>query len=172
LENKLGQISYGPRVPHRACGLVLFLSGAIDFLRVFAPQIYGIPVDRIIGTKLKLESRMVNDRLVVWRLPGIEAINDKEGKPVGIDRQIGKRSIFVAGNVGNYGAIAMMQYSKGRRGPSFQLLINHDVAARKFAYGEKDNASLNAAKKYGFTVVNIKSDWKTIFGIGQAAAAK
>jgi hypothetical protein len=80
LENKLGQISYGPRVPHRACGLVLFLSGTIGFLRVFAPQIYGIPVDRIIGTELKLESRMVNDRLVVWRLPGIDAINDKEGK--------------------------------------------------------------------------------------------
>jgi len=115
---------------------------------------------------------MVNDRLVVWRLPGIEAINDKEGKPVGIDRQIGKRPIFVAGNVGNYGAIAMMQYSKGRRGPSFQLLINHDDAAREFAYSEKDNASLNAAKKYGFTVVNIKSDWKTVFGVGHAAAAK
>jgi hypothetical protein len=146
--------------------------GTIDFLRVFAPQIYGIPVDRIIGTELKLESRMVNDRLVVWRLPGIEAINDKDGKPVGIDRQIGKRPIFVAGNVGNYGDIAMMQYSKGRRGPSFQLLINHDDAAREFAYGEKDNASLDAAKKYGFIVVNIKSDWKTVFGVGQAAAAK
>jgi hypothetical protein len=86
---------------------------------------------------------MDGDRLVVWRLLEIEAINDKEGKPVGIDRQIGKRPIFVAGNVGNYGDIAMMQYSKGRRGPSFQLLINH------------------------FAVVNIKSDWKTVFGIGQ-----
>jgi hypothetical protein len=146
--------------------------GTIDFLRVFAPQIYGIPIDQIIGTELKLESRMEGDRLVVWRLPEIEAINDKEGKPVGIDRQIGKRPIFVVGNVGNYGDIAMMQYSKGRRGPSFQLLINHDDAAREFAYGEKDNASLSAAKKYGFTVVNIKSDWKTVFGIGRAAAAK
>jgi hypothetical protein len=66
----------------------------------------------------------------------------------------------------------MMQYSKGRRGPSFQLLINHDDAAREFAYAEKDNASLDAAKKYGFTVVNIKSDWKTVFGAGQAAQAK
>jgi hypothetical protein len=54
---------------------------------------------------------MVNGQLVVLRLPGIEAINDKEGKLVGIDRQICKRPIFVAGNVGNYGAIAMMQYS-------------------------------------------------------------
>src|SRR5262245_38366864 len=95
--------------------------GTIDFIRGFAPQTYGIPIDQIIGTELKLESRMEGDRLVVWRLPEIEAINDKEGKPVGIDRQIGKRLIFVAGNVGNYGDIAMMQYSKGRRGPSFQL---------------------------------------------------
>jgi hypothetical protein len=146
--------------------------GTIDFLRVFAPQIYGIPIDQIIGTELKLESRMEGDRLVVWRLPEIEAINDKEGKPVGIDRQIGKRPIFVAGNVGNYGDIAMMQYSKSRRGPSFKMLINHDDAAREFAYGEKDNASLNAAKKYGFAVVSVKNDWKTVFVAGQAAAAK
>jgi len=146
--------------------------GTIDFLRVFAPQIYGIPIDQIIGTELKRESRMEGGRLVIWRLPAIDTINDKEGKPVGIDRQIGKRPIFVAGNVGNYGDIAMMQYSKGRRGPSFQLLINHDDAAREFAYAEKDNASLNAAKKYGFTVVSIKNDWKTIFGAGQASATK
>jgi hypothetical protein len=66
----------------------------------------------------------------------------------------------------------MMQYSKSRRGPSFQLLINHGAVAREFAYGKKNNASLNAAKKYGFTVVNIKSAWKTVFGVGQAAAAK
>src|SRR5262245_4042955 len=115
---------------------------------------------------------MASDRLVVWRLPEIETINDKEGKPVGIDRRIGKRPIFVAGNVGNYGDIAMMQYSKGRRGPSLQLLINHDDAAREFAYGEKDNASLNAAKKYDFPGVSIKNDWKTVFVAPRATAAK
>jgi phosphoserine phosphatase len=84
--------------------------GTIDFVRVFAPQIYGIPINQIIGTELKLESRMAGERLVIWRLPEIEMINDKMGKPVGIDRQIGKRPIFVAGNVGNYGDIAMMRY--------------------------------------------------------------
>jgi hypothetical protein len=145
--------------------------GTIDFMRVFAPQFYGISIDQVIGSEVKRESRMEKDRLVVWRLPEIEAINDKEGKPVGIDRHIGKRPVFVAGNVGNYGDIAMMQYSKGRKGPSFQLLINHDDAAREFAYAEKDNASLDAAKKRGFTVANIKSDWKTVFSFGQAASA-
>jgi phosphoserine phosphatase len=178
LDRPFTEIAYRPMIELldylRRSGFQTWIcsGGTIDFLRVFAPQIYGIPIDQIIGTELKLESRMEGDRLVVWRLPEMEAINDKEGKPVGIDRQIGKRPIFVAGNVGNYGDIAMMQYSKGRRGPSFQLLINHDDAAREFAYGEKDNASLDAAKKYGFAVVSIKSDWKTVFGIGQAAAAK
>lgn len=146
--------------------------GTIDFMRAFAPQIYSVPVEQIIGSELKLESRMKGDRLVIWRLPEIDAINDKMGKPVGIDRRIGKRPVFVAGNVLSGGDIAMMQYSKGRAGPSFQLLINHDDAAREFAYAEKDNASLNAAKKYGFTVANIKSDWKTVFVAGQAAASK
>jgi hypothetical protein len=146
--------------------------GSIDFMRAFAPQFYGIPIGQVIGSEVKRESRMEKGRLVVWRLPEIDAINDKEGKPVGIDRQIGKRPIFVAGNVGNYGDIAMMQYSKGRRGPSFQLLVNHDDGSREFTYGEKDNASLDVAKKHGFTIVNIKSDRKTVFGIGQAAAVK
>ena len=178
LDRPFTELAYRPMIELlaylRQKGFKTWISsgGTIDFIRVFAPQIYGIPIDQVIGTELKLESRMSADRLVVWRLPEIEAINDKEGKPVGIDRHIGKRPIFVAGNVGNYGDIAMMQYSKGRRGPSFQLLINHDDAAREFAYGEKDNASLNAAKKYGFSVVNIKNDWKTVFGAPQAAAAK
>src|SRR5215471_7255331 len=98
--------------------------GTIDFIRVFSRQLYGIPPDQVIGSELKRESRIDGGRLVIWRLPEIDAINDKEGKPVGIDGHIGKRPIFVSGNVGNHGDIAMMEYSEGRAGPSFQLLIN------------------------------------------------
>jgi phosphoserine phosphatase len=178
LDRPFTEIAYQPMIELlaylRQNGFKIWISsgGLTDFLRVFAPQIYGIPIDQIIGTELKLESRMIGDRLVIWRAPEIETINDKENKPVGIDRRIGARPIFVAGNVGNNGDIAMMQYSKGRRGPSFQLIINHDDAAREFAYGEKDNASLNAAKKYGFTVVSIKNDWKTVFVPPQAAETR
>jgi hypothetical protein len=146
--------------------------GTVDFMRVFALGAYGIPPEQIIGSEFKRESRREGDRLVVWRLPEIDAINDKDGKPVGIDRQIGARPILVAGNVFSGGDIAMMEYSKGRAGPSFQLLINHDDAEREFAYAEKDNFSLDAAKKFGFTVVNIKSDWKTIFAYPAASAAR
>jgi hypothetical protein len=106
------------------------------------------------------------------QLPELDSINDKDVKPVNIDRQIGLRPIVAGGNVGNAGDIAMMEYSKGRTGPSFQLLINHDDDAREFAYAERDNFSLDAAKKNGFTVVNIKSDWKTVFVADRAAVAR
>lgn len=70
------------------------------------------------------------------------------------------------------GDIAMMEYSKGRTGPALQLLINHDDQAREFAYAEKDNCSLEAAKKNASVVANIKSDWKTIFVTAPAAVAR
>ena len=146
--------------------------GTVDFMRAFGAQVYGIPPERTIGSVIKRDSRMIDGRRVIWELPELDSINDKEVKPVNIDRQIGMRPIFVGGNVGNAGDIAMMEYSKGRAGPSFQLLINHDDEAREFAYAEKDNFSLDAAKKNGFTVVNIKSDWKTVFVAGRAAVAR
>jgi hypothetical protein len=84
-------------------------------------------------------------------------------KPVNIDRQVGRRPVFVGGNVLSGGDIAMMEFSRARTGPSFQLLVNHDDAAREFAYEEKDGASLAAAKQFGFTVVSMKEDWTTVF---------
>jgi phosphoserine phosphatase len=178
LDRPFTEIAYQPMIELlgylRQNGFQTWISsgGMIDFLRAFAPQIYGVPIDQIIGTEVRRESRTMGDRLVIWRLPEIETINTRENKPVGIDSRIGVRPIFVAGNVGGSNDIAMMQYSKGHRGPSFQLLINHDDDAREFAYGEKDKASFEAAKKYGFTVVSIKNDWKTVFVAAQAAAAK
>ena len=158
----------------RSNGFQIWLSsgGTIDFMRAFAPQVYDIPADHIIGTEFKRESRRENGLLSVWRLPALEHLNDKDGKPVGIDRHIGKRPVFVGGNVLSGGDIAMMEYSKGRTGASFQLLINHDDAEREFAYQEKDNFSLDAAKKNGFTVINMKTDWKTIFSDIQKTPGK
>ena len=141
----------------RANSFDIWLSsgGTIDFMRVFAPQLYGIPPDHIVGTELKRESRRIDGKLYVWRLPTLEHLNDKDGKPIGIDRQIGARPVFVGGNVLSGGDIAMMEYSKGRTG-----------------HQEKDNFSLNAAAKHGFTVVNIKKDWKMIFASPQAVPAR
>ncbi len=106
--------------------------------------------------------------LLVISIDGSPATD--QGKEVGAAPD--RRPIFAGGNVGNAGDIAMMEYSKGCTGPSFQLLINHDDEAREFAYAEKDNLSLDAAKKNGSTVVNIKTDWKTVFVAGRAAVAR
>jgi heat shock protein HslJ/phosphoglycolate phosphatase-like HAD superfamily hydrolase len=137
--------------------------GTADFMRQFASRTYGIPPQQVIGSQFKRESRVQAGRREIWRLPTVDSFNDKAEKPVNIDRQIGKRPLFVGGNVLSGGDIAMMEYSKGRTGPSFQLLVNHDDTAREFAYAEKDNASLNAASQQGFTVVSIARDWKSVF---------
>lgn len=149
----------------RANGFQTWISsgGTTDFMRVFSSRVYGVPPEQVIGSSIKREFRVVDGKRVIWRLPAMESINDKETKPVGIDRQIGMRPLFVAGNVLSEGDIAMMEYSKSRPGASLQLLINHDDAEREFSYREKDNASLSAAKQYGFTVVSIKNDWNRIF---------
>jgi len=136
--------------------------GDTDFMRVFAHEVYGIPAQFVIGSEVKRETRRDGGLLAVWRLPAVDAINDKDGKPVGIDRRIGKRPLIAGGNVLSGGDIAMLEYSRGRKGPSLQLLVNHDDAEREYAYAEKDDASLSAARARDFTVVSIRNDWKTV----------
>ncbi|HYI92970.1 MAG TPA: HAD family hydrolase [Bryobacteraceae bacterium] len=149
----------------RANGFETWLcsGGTTDFMRTISQEYYGIPTQQVMGTRFKQQYKEINGRLAIWRLPQIESINDKYEKPVNIALNVGKRPSFVAGNVRSGGDIGQLSYSQGRSGPSFQLLINHDDAGREFAYQEKDNASLNAAKAGNWTVVSMKNDWKQIF---------
>jgi hypothetical protein len=137
--------------------------GGIDFMRVVSQSLYGIPPEQVIGSSGKEEFIERDGKYVIWRLPEIARINDHAGKPIGIDLHIGKRPVFAAGNERTGGDIAMLTYSQGRSGASFQLLINHDDGEREFAYQEPNNASLNAAEANGWQVVSIKNDWKTVF---------
>jgi len=137
--------------------------GGIDFMRVISQQMYGIPPQQVIGSSLQEEYREVEGTNQIWRLPEIGRINDKAGKPVGIDLHIGKHPIIAVGNVRSGGDIAMLSYSQGRSGASLQLLINHDDGDREFAYSEADNASLNAATINNWQIISIKNDWKTVF---------
>ena len=149
----------------RANGFETWLcsGGTTDFMRAISQDYYGIPPQQVMGTRFKQQFKEIDGRLAIWRLPQIESINDKFEKPVNIALNVGKRPTFVAGNVRSGGDIGQLTYSQGRSGPSFQLLINHDDADREFAYQEKDNASLNAAKAGNWTVVSMKNDWKQIF---------
>lgn len=144
---------------------VYICSGSpILFTREISQEMFGIPPERVMGSWLdtKLEEREGKTVLVYTGKVG--HFNDKEGKPVTINLAVGKRPIFVGGNEGGRGDIAMMRWSKDQIGPSFQMLINHDDADREFAYSESDDYSLNAAKQYGFHVVSMKADWKEIVG--------
>lgn len=131
-------------------------------IRELAQDMFGIPPERVMGANLRTKLDVRDGKTVLVFTGAVENLNDKEGKPVTINRAIGVRPLFVAGNEGGRGDIAMMRWSKDRDGPSFQLLIDHDDAEREFAYAESDNFSLNAASKYGFQVVSIKRDWRTI----------
>jgi hypothetical protein len=104
--------------------------------------------------------------------PEIETFNDKDTKAFNLERQVGERPVFVAGNVRTGGDIGQMRYSRGRSGPNLQILINHDDPVREFAYSEPDNESLKAASKYGFTVVSMRRDWRTIFPARERVARR
>lgn len=137
--------------------------GDVDFVRVISQKYYNIPPERVMGSSLVYtfrDSAGVND---VYRLPKVGTINDKQGKPTTIQLQIGKRPVLACGNEGGGGDIYMLRFSQGNSYPSLQLIVNHDDKEREFAYEEKDNKSLNWAKKYKWNVISMKNDWNTIF---------
>jgi phosphoglycolate phosphatase-like HAD superfamily hydrolase len=163
------QLGYEPMIELlaylRANGFQTWIASGspVAYTRAFSQQVFGIPPQQVIGSSLETRFAEKDQRAVLIYTGKIGHIDDKEGKPPAINLAIGMRPILVAGNVGGQGDIAMMRYSKDRAGPSLQLLINHDDAAREFAYAEKNHYSLDAAKQYGFTVVSIKNDWSNVF---------
>jgi phosphoserine phosphatase len=137
------------------------------FTRELSEQMFGIPPERVMGSSIETKFAERDGRSVLVFESKIDHINDKEGKPVTINLAIGERPTLIGGNVRSGGDIAMMRYAKDRGTASLELLINHDDADREFAYSEKDNYSLESAAKYGFQVISMKNDWKTVFAPGQ-----
>jgi hypothetical protein len=151
----------------RARGFETYLcsGGGTDFMRVISRPMYGIPPEQVIGTSIATELVSRGGRPMLIREPALSGVvNDKEGKPVGIGLHVGRRPVFAAGNVRSGGDIAMLEYTQGSRRTSFELVIDHDDAAREFAYQEKNGATIAAARAHGWPVVSMKRDWRTIFG--------
>ncbi len=137
--------------------------GGLDFMRAISDEIYGIPTQNVIGSFGKAEYEIKTGSAEIIKLPEIILINDKTGKPVGIDYFIGRKPIFSAGNVRTGGDIAMNTYCQSNMLPNIQLMVNHDDSVREFEYGEKGNESLDASALNGWNVVSMKNDWKKIF---------
>lgn len=149
----------------RANGFKTYLcsGGGVDFMRVFSENTYGIVPENVIGSFAMNTFKQVDGKWRIVKDKDNVFINDGFTKPEGIDQKIGRIPIFVGGNVRSGGDIGQLTYSHTNPLPNFQLLINHDDDVREFAYSEKDNASLNAAKKGDWKVVSMKKDWKRIF---------
>ncbi|WP_413288192.1 HAD family hydrolase [Bdellovibrio sp. HCB337] len=152
--------------------------GDLSFLRAIAPELYGVPPENIMGAFFVDTAGEKKGKMIFMRTEKIAGLNDREEKAINIYRHIGRRPIFAAGNIRNGGDIAHLRYSSEGTLPSLQILVNHDDPDREAAYGEKNNESLNAAKKYNWHVVSIKNDWKTVFpivngrGLGKMSKAK
>ncbi len=152
----------------RANGFKTYIvsGGGIEFMRPWTEQVYGIPPEQIVGSSIKTKFEMRDGKPVLVRLPEVDFIDDKEGKPVGINSHIGRRPIAAFGN--SDGDLQMLQWAQAGEGPSFMLLVHHTDAKREWAYdreshiGRLDKA-LDQAQKQGWTVVDMKKDWKTIF---------
>ncbi len=153
----------------RANGFRTFIisGGGIEFIRTFAERVYGIPPEQVLGSSQKTKFEIRDGKPVLVRLPEIDFFDDKEGKPVGINHFIGRRPIAAFGN--SDGDLAMLQWTVAGEGARLALLVHHTDAEREFAYdrqavsGHLDRA-LDEARQRGWVVVDMKNDWKTVYG--------
>jgi hypothetical protein len=140
--------------------------GGVEFMRAFAERRYGVPPDQVVGSQGKLKFEMVNGKPALMKLPAVQFIDDKDGKPIGIEHHIGRRPIAAFGN--SDGDLEMLQWTCAGSGARYCLFVHHDDAVREWAYDRYStvgrlDAGLDAAKANGWTLVSMKHDWKTIF---------
>ena len=140
--------------------------GGIEFMRVFSEDVYAIPPEQVIGSSIKTTFEMRSGEPVLVRLPEINFIDDKAGKPVGIHQHIGRRPIAAFGN--SDGDLEMLQWTAAGSGERFCLYVHHTDAEREWAYDRKSkigrlDKGLDEARHKGWTVVDMRKDWKRIF---------
>ena len=151
----------------RANGFKTFIvsGGGIEFMRVFAEKVYGIPPEQVIGSSIVTRFEILAGVPVLTRLPELNFMDDNVGKPVAINMHVGRRPIAAFGN--SDGDLQMLQWTTGGLGPHFGLLVRHTDSVREYAYdvsplGTLDKA-LTEAKAKGWTVVDMKQDWKCVY---------
>jgi phosphoglycolate phosphatase-like HAD superfamily hydrolase len=152
----------------RANGFKTFVvsGGGVEFMRAFAEETYGIPPEQVIGSSGQLKFEPRDGQPVLIKLPEVDFVNDKEGKPVSIQKFIGRRPIAAFGN--SDGDLQMLQWTATGSGPSFCLYVHHDDSDREWAYDRQSSVGrldkgLDEARVRGWTVVSIKNDWKRVF---------
>jgi phosphoglycolate phosphatase-like HAD superfamily hydrolase len=157
----------------RANGFKTFIvsGGGIEFMRPWTERVYGIPPEQVVGSSIKTKYESRNGRPVLVRLPELDFIDDKTGKPVGINSHIGRRPLAAFGN--SDGDRQMLEWTQGGGGARLMVLVHHDDAQREWAYGPESkigtfsDALMSEAKTSDWTVVSMKKDWKAVFPVGK-----
>jgi phosphoserine phosphatase len=152
----------------RANGFKTYIvsGGGVEFMRPWTAKAYGIPPEQVIGSTLKTKYELRNGQPFLVRLTELDSLDDETGKPININKIIGRRPIAAFGN--SDGDLQMLQWTAAGPGARLMLLVHHDDAVREYAYdrqshfGRLDKAWDEAVAKH-WTVVSMKDDWKTIF---------
>jgi hypothetical protein len=152
----------------RANGFKTYIvsGGGIEFMRPWVNTVYGVPPEQVIGSSIKVKYELRDGEPVLQRLAEIDFIDDKAGKPVGIHKFIGIRPVAAFGN--SDGDMQMLQWTAAGDGSRFMLLVHHTDAEREYAYDRKSHVgkldqALDEAGRRGWTVVDMKREWKVVY---------
>jgi phosphoserine phosphatase len=140
--------------------------GGIEFMRPWVEGVYGIPKDQVVGSSIKTEYDYNNGNPVIRRLPKMNFIDDKEGKPIGINQHIGRKPVFASGN--SDGDLQMLRWTDSNNYPSFQLYLHHTDSDREWAYDRESHIGkldkgLDEGMEKEWTIIDMKNDWKIIY---------
>ena len=152
----------------RANGFTTYIvsGGGIEFMRPWSAEVYGIPPEQVVGSSVQVEYQVHDGQPVLMRLPEINFIDDKEGKPVGIHYHIGRRPILAGGN--SDGDFQMLEWTTAGDGARLGLLIHHTDAEREWSYDRDSHIGrlargLDEAPSRGWTLVDMATAWKQIY---------
>jgi hypothetical protein len=140
--------------------------GGIEFMRPWTERVYGIPPEQVVGTTGGLKYEPVDGKPAIVKLPVLVLNDDKEGKPVGIQRHIGRRPIAAFGN--SDGDFQMLEWTTAGSGLRLGLIVHHDDADREWAYDRHSHIGrlargLDEGPQRGWIIVSMKRDWKRIY---------
>ncbi len=142
--------------------------GGIAFMRPWTERVYGIPPEQVVGSSVKTEFQMKDGKPTLVRIPELNFISDKAGKPVGIYEHIGRRPILAFGNSDS--DMQMIQYTLAGEGRRLGLFVHHTDAEREYAYDRKSHVGtldkvLDQADARGWIIVDMKKDWNKVFSV-------
>jgi len=153
----------------RANGFKTFIvsGGGVEFMRPWTEKVYGIPPEQVVGSSIKTRFEMRDTQPRLFRLPEVNFIDDKTGKPVGINQHIGRRPIAAFGN--SDGDLEMLQWTTmSGSGARLGLIVHHTDAEREYAYDRKSHVgkldlALDGAALNKWALADMKKDWKRVF---------